>query len=162
MTHRRKPGCERWIPPTEIPDVPHVRHPTTILEWAGFSAEIDVEIAPLILLIWEQGIDTVSCCQNVEDRVHIEFWTPADLTRFLDAAVDHSSDVESIYNRAAIEHEPDDWEDFRVHRLWHYAAGSPIDLNPLGRRPRFELPVSVFFPRTDLAAVVSALGGSNG
>jgi hypothetical protein len=160
MRPRPLPG-ERWIPPVEIPAVPHVPHPTTTVEWGGgFSADIDVEIAPLLKLVWENGIDTVSSCQDIDGRVHVEFDSSIDLCRFVELVAAPSTDVESLYNRCgAGGHVPDDWQDFRLHRMWHYSASVPVDLNYGGRRPRFELPVSVFFPRSDLAAVVAALGG---
>jgi hypothetical protein len=48
---------------------------------------IDVEIAPLTEALWERGIETLNSCQDNGDnhQVWIEFATPDDASRFLNA-----------------------------------------------------------------------------
>jgi hypothetical protein len=44
-------------------------HPATVVAHGGLAAEIDLELAPLILEIWRAGIETIHSCQDVGENV---------------------------------------------------------------------------------------------
>lgn len=44
-------------------------HPATIVSHGEMTAEIDVELVPLILEIWRAGIGTIHSCQDVGENV---------------------------------------------------------------------------------------------
>ena len=44
-------------------------HPTTTVTHEDRAAEVDVELAPVILEIWRAGIDTIHSCQDVGENV---------------------------------------------------------------------------------------------
>jgi len=127
------------------------RHPQARIEHAGKSADVDEEIAPLLLELWRANLWTIASCQDLGGRVSIEFEDGRTAETFLNLVSDgRSSDVDSIYNRIVVEEEPDDWEYFRRHRIWEYGAGRPIDYAETGP-PDFEFwGVAVRFPRSDL------------
>src|SRR5437773_4458721 len=70
-------------------------HPTVELE----GVAIDVEIAPLIELLWDLNIDTMNSCQNNHGRVWLEFASPPDAEMFLNTVATYEDDIDSLYNR---------------------------------------------------------------
>ena len=45
-------------------------HPTTrLVDPKGERADIDVELAPLVQLLWRLGIETITCCQDVGESI---------------------------------------------------------------------------------------------
>jgi len=45
-------------------------HPTTrLVDPKGEPADIDVELAPLVQLLWRLGIETITCCQDVGESI---------------------------------------------------------------------------------------------
>jgi hypothetical protein len=44
-------------------------HPTTTVTHGDRAAEVDVELAPLVLEIWRAGIETIHSCQDVGENV---------------------------------------------------------------------------------------------
>ncbi len=131
------------------------RHPQARIEHAGKSADVDEQIAPLVLELWRANLLTIASCQDLGGRVSIEFEDGRTAETFLNlVAGERSSDVDSIYNRIIVEEEPDDWEYFRRHRIWEYEAGRPIDYAEAGP-PDFEFwGVAVRFPHGDLDEVL--------
>ena len=143
-------------------------HPQTRVEYRGFSAEIDVEIAPFILELWTADIWTSSSCQDSGEepgRVSVAIDEAADAARFLSiASGEYSEETESLYNRIVAAHEPEDWERFRRDRVWHFYADafdihgsdkSPIE-DPWAAR-MIDFAITVTFPRSDLDEVVAQL-----
>jgi hypothetical protein len=147
-------------------DDPEQRHPTTPVVIDGESADIDVEIAPLVSALNAIGLDTYWSCQGDEgERASIGFVGVEDAAAFV-AIVgrDFDQDLESLWNRALRDGEPeDDWERFRAERMWEYNA-SPRDYS-VTRGDDGELhrkgdcavgfDASVHFPRGDIAAVTA-------
>jgi hypothetical protein len=131
------------------------RHPQARIEHAGKSADVDEQIAPLLLELWRANLWTIASCQDLGGRVSIEFEDGRTAETFLNlVAGERSSNVDSIYNRIIVDEEPDDWEYFRRHRIWEYGAGRPIDYAETGP-PDFEFwGVAVRFPRGDLDEVL--------
>jgi hypothetical protein len=75
-------------------------HPQTTIRHEWREAEVDVEIAPLILALWRLGLDTVNSCQNNHGRVWIEFGSVEDGECFLDTILSYDTDMFGLYNRA--------------------------------------------------------------
>lgn len=99
--------------------------------------QIDVEIAPLVAAVAMVGLRTVTSCQRGYDgRAYLEFESVEDATGFLEIAVDEfSTDVESVWNRAMRDHEPEvEWDAFRHDRMWSYGA-TPSDFSVAFRDP---------------------------
>lgn len=131
------------------------RHPVVRIEHDGKSAEIDEEIAPLVLELWRAYLWTVSSCQDVRGRVHIDFEDSATAEAFVNVVVgERSGDVESLYNRIVLDDEPDDWEHFRRRRVWEFGGGRPIDYADTGQPDLAFWCVAVMFPRDDLELVL--------
>jgi len=49
------------------------RHPQARIEHGGKSADVDEEIAPLVLELWRANLWTIASCQDLGGRVSIEF-----------------------------------------------------------------------------------------
>lgn len=77
-----------------------VSHKTERVEHEGRSADIDTRIAPLILAMWERGIDTLACCEGTDDYVddgdpsdwaYVLFPTHADAQKLVALADKHQA-----------------------------------------------------------------------
>ena len=44
-------------------------HPATVVALGGWSAEVDVELAALVLEVWRSGIETIHSCQDVGENI---------------------------------------------------------------------------------------------
>jgi hypothetical protein len=65
---------------------PLATHKQTRVAWQGREAEVDEELAPLILALWKAGIDTLlSCQENRPGVAWICFPTARDAKNLLDA-----------------------------------------------------------------------------
>jgi hypothetical protein len=142
------------------------KHPAVNLEVGSWSAEIDLEIAPLIEQIWIAGIETyMSCQEDGWGKVWIAFHELEDLVRFLNAVAEYQSGPDTLYNRMNpnLRCEDPDLE-------WIYDM-HPDDLaflegDPCGEEstePRYEgspdffFTFSVRFPPSDLPTVLERM-----
>jgi hypothetical protein len=67
-------------PPGGLPE-----HKQVPIAWEGRYAEVDEDLAPLILSLWKVGIDTSNSCQeNLHDFAWVEFPTMVDAMKFVD------------------------------------------------------------------------------
>ncbi len=142
-------------------------HPQVRITWAATDAEVDEDIADLILACWRNGIHTTMSCQDSTDRpgegprrVWVEFPAP-DAERFLSIVADrYDNDGESEYNRTVGDWTDEDWESYQRERAWRFDA-SVSDLSAPTEGPdegqRRTRHVSVRFPITDLEEVVRRL-----
>jgi hypothetical protein len=137
------------------------------------EAEIDCEIAPLILELWKAGIQTANSCEDNVPRgfVWIQFLTVPDAERFLDVVGHYDDDgqesVPSRYRRILGEGEwPDDW--IYSTGLEDWSVECEVDGDDTIREtrtqafPAFRFWMSVRFPRADLPWVVDKLKTYNG
>jgi hypothetical protein len=135
-------------------------HRQTLIEHDYFQAEVDVELAPLILGLWRAGLmTTMSCQEDDAGRAWLSFVDLATLERFLRQLFPKrkpKAHVESLYNRAVGTYEPHDWQEFREKRKWTFTLIA-VDLNDLAQLETettyVSLVASVRFPRADIAAV---------
>jgi hypothetical protein len=101
------------------------RHPTVAIN----GIKIDVDLAPLIGLLWDAGIKTNMCCQECEHGIcRIGFPSPAEALRFFSPASTLASECHWTLDG---DHEP----------------GDDFEANPIGC-------VSVEFPREDLGTLI--------
>jgi hypothetical protein len=145
-------------------------HQQVSITWRGRKAEVDVELADLILTLWKGGISTLWSCQEETPGIAwIVFATAADATQFLDFIAGYPDDEnvpvkKSLYDRIAGYGWKGDWQ---------------YDVRPVNRRPvhrsierdndddklveictgpaGFDFHVAIRFPRTDLPFVLSQL-----
>ncbi len=137
-------------------------HKTTLVVVGAQSAQIDVELAGVIELLWNLGINTRGCCQNESEtlsrptddpRGYIGFDLVDDLQRFLE-----------LFNDTAIANYR--WQNFE----WpDEVGGEVVEVPPMGwsyrinvRRPGpkhdgIEIGASVRFPVGDIPMIESVL-----
>ena len=131
-------------------------HPQVRIEHGSWSADVDEEIAPLILACWRAGIDTDNSCQeNRPGIAWVEFPTAADAEHFTTNVV---CDMDALYWRAF----PND--DGEIH--WEWAAvpedlGEELDeatdeIERIGP-PDIRIVVGVRFPRSDIPLLTEKL-----
>ncbi len=131
-------------------------HKQVVVEWQGRKAEVDEGLAPLILALWQRGIETVMSCQENRPRVvWVMFRSPLDIKRFLDLT-DYT--IEWEFNVR-----PKDMAPF--YRSKEATLGLPPEeaekLNQLiGDGPFFELLMSARFPTADLPRVMECVAGT--
>jgi hypothetical protein len=135
-------------------------HPQTLIEHAGMQAEVDREMASLILDLWRLGLRTVNSCQDNFGKVWIEFAGGGEAEAFASiAAGEFVFDANALYSRVLGWGEADDPE-----LVWLYDAipddghvqwiGEHPDQTPKATgSPLVTFTVSVRFPRSDLREV---------
>jgi hypothetical protein len=139
-----------------------LHHKTTLVVVGDQSAQIDVELAGVIELLWKLDINTRGCCQNESEtlsratddpRGYIGFELVEDLQRFLELFADSP----------VADHR---WQNF----AWAGEVGGPvIEVPPIGwtyrinvRRPgpnreRIEIGASVRFPVGDIPLIETSM-----
>jgi hypothetical protein len=157
------------------------RHKQVEVEWRGMRAEIDEELAPLILALWKAGIVTLNSCQeNFPGIAWIQFLSANDAEKFLNrvAAYPREEDLHLVNGRSYVGDVPF-WETLygRVARFgsegdWHYAlylfdrgvkeeiVDDVVVRTCLGPS-NFTFCVSVRFPRTDIPLILECLTGGD-
>jgi len=152
-------------------------HEQVHIEYGNNEAEVDKELAPIILACWKLDIDTVMSCQNnvPEGFVWICFISIFDAEKFMNVVADkYQKSSKSIYNRVL-----GNWtsiEDDSIEQsFWRYSI-NPIDLNlsqvsadenddelieTHDGEPEFVFDCSIRFPRTDMKKVLSQLKKAN-
>ncbi len=138
------------------------RHPTLLID----GVAIDVEIAPLIKALWDSGIETFNSCQDNGDEhcIWIEFATPADASKFLNAVIGRLGNDRTLYGRAmgTAMDTPDAWT-YQVFPMNYGIEESILDDEVEERRigPNdVDFAISIRFPRRDLPVVLRRLTAS--
>jgi hypothetical protein len=156
---------------------PATRHKQVPIAWKGRYAEVDEELAPVILSLWKAGIDTCNSCQdNFPGIAWVEFPTMLDAKRFLDlvAVYPDERDMRAVNGRLYVGDVPfwetlygritgwgndDDWRyDVNVHNgsVDEHIVNDEVVQTCFGPSD-FEFFVSVRFPRTDLPLILELL-----
>jgi hypothetical protein len=144
-------------------------HKQIHIQYGDNEAEVDEDIAPIILECWKNDIETVMSCQNnvPQGFVWICFMSFFDASKFMNLVANkYQKNPKSIYNRVL-----GNWVDDSIERkLWRYST-NPIDLN-LSQTPDeddvylnethegdpdFIFDCSIRFPCTDMKKVLSQL-----
>lgn len=145
-------------------------HEQTLISHGELEAEVDAELAEMILALWQLGVTTEYSCQGgrgPEDKSYILFATPEDATRFAHALeLPFDREMDSLSNRALQRHLPNYDEDeeeawrWTLEERWdweispwseYHFAGRPDP--PAGTPFAGRLRVTVRFPYKDLAEV---------
>jgi hypothetical protein len=154
-------------------------HPQVRISHEGIEAEVDEEIAPLIVALWRIDCLTTLSCQDNFGRVWIQFDTGDDAEHFLSAAASaFDADRGSLYQRIVAsygksscevraghaERYPDragkDIDAGRDDDWWFSVTADDLALDedeePPADAPKAEiaLSISVRFPRSDYDEVV--------
>lgn len=142
-------------------------HPTIRVRVGEEEADIDELIAPVIESLWQLGIRTQSSCQGGRGtRAHITFPDPEDAAAFLNIiGSEFDPAIDSLWNRAARDDEPDDWTSYRAQEVWRFSADAfdhsveEIDgvSSRSGPAADFWFNITVAFPGADVAPVANRL-----
>lgn len=135
-------------------------HSAVIVEVGPWRAEIDEALAPLIREIWKAGIETEMSCQETEPGIAwIEFASVEHLCRFLNAAVYHERESDSLYKRSQQlgSGSTPMWE--YTFNLMDIFEGQQEHLN--GGLACFEATVGAFFPQSDILVLLERLKAFN-
>jgi hypothetical protein len=140
-------------------------HRQVEIEWRGLRAEVDEEIAPLVLELWKAGIVTTNSCQeNFPGIAWIEFLSTRDAKKFLNLIVEYPVDTEepfweTLYGRITGCGSDDAW-DYNLHLydrgVDEEVVGNEVIQNCTGPAD-FEYSVSIRFPRTDIPLILERL-----
>jgi len=133
-------------------------HPHSMLEHDGEPVEIDVEIVPLIELVWSHGLDTFNSCQDFggDGQVWVEFDGPS-ATDFLNLVAGQDRELRGHILRS-VPIDVDYPEGFDAYQREHGWTYSVLPWPGWGDDPHaIRFVVSIHFPRGDLPAVVAAL-----
>ena len=131
------------------------RHPVELLDYHGDPVQIDVEIVPLIRLLWAHGFETFNSCQDFagDGMVWVEFDGPS-ATDFMNlvARLDGALRAHMLHSVPHGVDSPDVIDAWIGEHGWTYSV-----LPWVGWGDEIQFLVSVHFPRHDLPAVVAAL-----
>jgi hypothetical protein len=156
-------------------------HPATVVVHGSLTAEVDVDLAPLVLEVWRAGIATIHSCQDVGENVaglagrlpHLEevvrresgraslgFAGADAMAAFLDA-VANAGPRDELYERMAHWASPGAWQLLVTVSDRGLAEGE--ELAPDGTPWSRLTPASftVRFPRTDIAEVAERMRRHN-
>ena len=134
-------------------------HPTVPVSHGELSADIDVEIAPLILACWTLGIQTVHSCQDFRGCASITFENEVAAHKFVGHLDRFHEPEDSRYASGR----PFPW--FDVFELRYKGHEWPEAFSRLDKYPKVwkwipdfymepPLRIHVQFPREDLPAVM--------
>jgi hypothetical protein len=150
-------------------------HPQVTVTVGDMSAEVDVELAPLITEIWRAGWSTWLSCQehSMTGKAWIAFDFVDEAEAFLNAVAQHNRRAGALWCRA------NDWYFGQFgstsghiarhgprhgHGDWEYHVAITDDaFNEATKRwrqrgqPDFRFSVSVLFPRSDIPEVTAML-----
>jgi len=121
------------------------KHSTRLVKWGAMEAQIDEDIADLILNLWKLNIPTVLSCQNnvPENYVWLMFPDSWEAEHFLTLVADgedtDENNPDSIFSRMS---------EFEADDKWLYAA-----VQEYYPGHGFIVAISVRFPRSDLKYV---------
>ncbi len=145
--------------------LPSLKHPVKRVKYKNMEADIDVDIADLILNLWKLQIRTVNSCQDNVPRgfVWIEFAYASGAERFLTFVAEYSEDPYSVYRRM--------YGDTTAPKGWRYRPHLEdfgVDIAVINDTVSetfegshgFNFSMSVRFPRSDLKYVKERISES--
>ncbi len=124
-------------------------HPQETIRHRGREAEMDKDLAPLILELWRAGWWTTNSCQEhpPTGMVWVEFERPMFALGFLDAVVPFNPETGSLWSRV---------------ESWTFEMIEPAS-GPRGTRHgsegmwQYHIRLSVLFPPSDLSLVTKRM-----
>jgi hypothetical protein len=156
-------------------------HPATVVVHGPLTAEVDVDLAPLVLEVWRAGIATIHSCQDVGENVaglavrlpHLDevvrresgrasvgFAGPDAMTAFL-GAVANAGPRDGLYERMVHWASPGAWQ--LLVTVSDRGLEEGEDLAPDGTPWSLLTPASftVRFPRTDVQEMTERMRRHN-
>jgi len=133
-------------------------HPTVTVEVGDRCEEIDVEIAPLIELLWWMDIETMMSCQETDPGMAwIEFDSVDDLLRFLNLIIWYEPEPDSLYARVNWQrfsgNEPGTWEyQFNLMDVLEDDEEQTVEGTAC-----FTPTIGVYFPKSDIPELINRL-----
>ena len=152
-------------------------HKQVKIEWQDMTTEVDESIAPLILALWQAGIDTYNSCQENKPGVAwVEFASTQDACEFLNLVAIYPikddlhivndrmfvGDVpfwETLYGRATGCGSEGDWE-YDVYPIDYGVEEEEINDEIVTTKvgpSDFEFAVSIRFPISDIPRILERL-----
>lgn len=139
-----------------MPD-PTQHHPHRLLRTPdGERVPIDIDLVPLIQTLWQHGIQTVSCCQDLGESIgpHPHLRRRIDYLRGFSAIDLPIPDGLSVLSRAADAGPRDEFHrrmtDWSAPDSWTTTV-PVLDLARVGRSAFALVGMQLVFPRTDIA-----------
>jgi hypothetical protein len=137
-------------------------HKQVTVELRGMKFKVDKKIAPLIKELWRCGMLTaMSCQEGAHGMVWLHFLDAGPAVEFLDAVAEYDPEPDSLYHRVLGDYDqPDNWVvearlvDFNLVK--EYGEGNQLEERHEGR-PKYRSVTSVWFPPSDLPAVMARL-----
>lgn len=145
----------------EICMIPPRKHRTKRVKYKDQEANVDIDIADLVLNLWKLGLHTLHSCQdNVpQGFIWIEFFSAGDAEEFLDFIAEYSEDLDSVYQRMCRQwgdKTPLDWQ-YEPHLRDYGVDERIVSDNEISSKftgtHQFQFSMSVRFPRADLEFV---------
>ncbi len=146
-----------------------MNHKTVPVTHDNITADIDEDIAPLILELWKRDMFTFNSCQeNKPGIVWIQFASFIGAEEFLNLVCDkYSPKLTSLYQRIS-----EDWNDENSNKQWTFTShiedfnlsyeeddeDEDMIKEVHDGKPEFNFSVSVRFPRSDLKNIFKKLG----
>jgi hypothetical protein len=137
-------------------------HKQVYIKAYGREAEVDEEIAPLILELWRCGIWTLMSCQEgAHGYVWVCFPDPNEAAEFMNIVAEFDPAPESLYQRMLSDWDvPNNWIFDTFPRDDNLFEEDPTsdDVHEYHKGPPdFAFEISVRFPPSDLPAVMTKL-----
>jgi len=129
-------------------------HKTTLVEHGDYSAQIDIEIAPLIHELWKGDMYTLASCQgDSDDDIWIKFENPNASALFLATALCTGTLSIEVFN----DNHPESW-----HYCCHpYYITMDDEERPGKTYDIIEFSTCVYFPKAHLKKVMHQVRLSN-
>lgn len=136
-------------------------HKARLIKWKDQEAEIDIEIADLILNLWKLELDTFNSCQDDVPRgfVWIQFASAYDAEMFLNYVSEYSEEPNSVYGRITRAWgDPTDLDWLYTPHIEDYGVDEKVMdddtiLSTFTGQHEIQFSISVRFPHSDLAFV---------
>jgi hypothetical protein len=162
----RCPCCHEEVADGTGPGLRKLSHPKNhkqvTVKVCGMKFKVDKKIAPLIKELWRCGMLTaMSCQEGAHGMVWLHFPDAGPAAEFLNAVADYDPEPDGLYHRVLGDYDqPDNWvveaRLVDVNLVKEYGEGDRLEERHEGR-PKYRSVTSVWFPPSDLPAVMARL-----
>jgi hypothetical protein len=137
-------------------------HPTVHLVAGGFEADVDEDLAPILRLTWEAGIETMSGCQNAAEGMADLLEREPHMVAYVEAHKDRAyidfypGGIEAFLTLVS-NGKPDDEMDYRIYH-WCAPGAWGKRLHVLPWDGVFQIQgAQLSFPVSDIPLIVECL-----
>jgi hypothetical protein len=139
-------------------------HEQVRISCEGREEDVDAEIAPLVLALWQAGVDVLCSCQELEPGLAcLQFADVADATKFLDLVGEFpgldEEFLDTLYARVSGRSAEGNWL-FNAFPKDRSVAEGPVEGDHIviqNGPPNFHLRVAVRFPTDDIAGALERI-----